>query len=128
MVGLGFYFIAMFALAFWFASRRELEKHKWFLHVVFLSLPLPWIAGELGWTVAEYGRQPWIIEGVLPTFLGVSSVSVSQVSFSLTGFVLFYTALAVVDVWLMVKYIRLGPDKYLGHDTNLRVRSAAAAE
>ncbi len=128
MVGLGLYFIALFALAFWFASRRELEQHKWFMHVVLWSLPLPWIASELGWTVAEYGRQPWVIEGVLPTFMGVSSVSVAQVSFSLAGFVIFYTALAVVDVWLMVKYIRLGPDKYLGHDTDLRARSAAAAE
>jgi cytochrome d ubiquinol oxidase subunit I len=128
MVGLGFFFIALFAFAFWIASRRELEKHPWFLHVALWSLPLPWVASELGWTVAEYGRQPWVIEGVLPTFMGVSSVSVAQVSFSLVGFVIFYTALAVVDVWLMVKYIRLGPDRYLGHNTELRIRPGAAAE
>ena len=74
------------------------------------SLPLPWIAAELGWIVAEYGRQPWAIDGVLPTALGVSSVSAAQVATSLTGFVVFYTALLVVDVILMTKYIRLGPD------------------
>ena len=65
---------------------------------------------ELGWIVAEYGRQPWAIEGVLPTALGVSAVSAGQVWTSLGGFVLFYTALAVVDVVLMLKFARKGPD------------------
>ena len=73
------------------------------------SLPLPWIAAELGWIVAEYGRQPWIIDGVLPTSLGVSNEPVGNVWFSLVGFVLFYSTLAVVEVYLMVKYARLGP-------------------
>lgn len=122
MVGLGFYFILLFALAFWFASRRELADRRWFLYLALFSLPLPWVASELGWTVAEYGRQPWAIEGVLPTFMGVSSVSAEMVGLSLAGFILFYSALAVVDVWLMVKYVRLGPDRYLGHDTGERSR------
>ena len=65
---------------------------------------------ELGWIVAEYGRQPWAIEGVLPTALGVSSVSAGQVMTSLGGFVFFYTALAIVDVFLMLKFVRKGPD------------------
>ena len=64
------------------------------------SLPLPWVAAELGWIVAEYGRQPWIIDGVMPTFLGVSNVPASNVAASLAAFVLFYSALAVVDVAL----------------------------
>ena len=110
MVACGFYFIALFALAFWYASRRELERHRWFLRAALYSLPLPWIASELGWIVAEVGRQPWAIEGVLPTALGVSSVSAAQVATSLVGFVLFYSVLAVVDVLLMVKYARRGPD------------------
>jgi len=110
MVACGFYFIALFALAFWYASRRELDRRAWFLRLALYSLPLPWIAAELGWIVAEYGRQPWAIDGVLPTALGVSSVSAAQVATSLAGFVVFYTALLVVDVVLMRKYIRLGPD------------------
>ena len=85
-------------------------RHRWYLRVALYSLPLPWLAAELGWIVAEYGRQPWAIEGILPTALGVSSVSTAQVATSLAGFVLFYTALAVVDVMLMRKYIRRGPD------------------
>jgi len=108
MAGLGFYFIALFAGAFYLASVRRVEK-RWFLRLALLSLPLPWIAAELGWIVAEYGRQPWVVEGVLPTFLGVSSVSQGAVIGSLAGFVLFYSGLAVVDVVLMVRAIRQGP-------------------
>ena len=62
MVALGFYFIALFGIAFYLASRRRCGK-PWFLRIVMFSLPLPWIAAELGWVVAEYGRQPWIIDG-----------------------------------------------------------------
>ncbi|HVC54656.1 MAG TPA: cytochrome ubiquinol oxidase subunit I [Stellaceae bacterium] len=108
MVGLGFYFILLFAVAFTLASRRELER-AWFLRIALWSLPLPWIAAELGWIVAEYGRQPWIIDGVLPTFLGASNEPVADIWYSLAGFVLFYSTLAVVELYLMVKYIRLGP-------------------
>jgi len=110
MVGLGLFFIAMFVTAFYLSSRHRFERHRWFLQVAWLSLPLPWICVELGWIVAEYGRQPWVVDGVLPTFLGVSRTSLGNVWFSLLGFVLFYTALAVVDVVLMARTIRRGPD------------------
>jgi cytochrome d ubiquinol oxidase subunit I len=110
MVGCGLYFIALFAYSFWLASRRELDKRRWYLKLALWSLPLPWLAIELGWIVAEYGRQPWAIEGVLPTALGVSSVTAAQVATSLAGFVFFYTALAVVDAFLMVRYTKKGPD------------------
>jgi len=109
MVALGFYFIFLFGAAFYVASRRRLRENPWLLKLAFYSLPLPWIAAELGWIVAEYGRQPWIIDSVLPTFLGASNVPVYNVLLSLGGFVLFYSALAIVDVWLIVKYVRLGP-------------------
>ena len=110
MVGLGFYFIALFATAFWLSAKRQLTRHKWFLRAALYSLPLPWIAAELGWIVAEYGRQPWVIEGVLPTALGVSSTSAANVLFSLIGFVIFYSSLLIVDLYLLTKYIRLGPE------------------
>ena len=114
MVGLGFWFIALFAVAFWLSANSTFARHRWFLRAALLSLPLPWLAGELGWIVAEYGRQPWVIEGVLPTALGVSSTDAGNVVFSLAGFVLMYSALLVVDVFLLTKYIRLGPDEALG--------------
>ena len=110
MVACGVFFILLFAVGFVLASTRRLERHPSFLRAAVLALPLPWVAAELGWVVAEYGRQPWVIEGVLPTFLGVSSVSAGEVWMSLIGFAVFYTALAVVDGYLLVKYIRLGPD------------------
>jgi len=110
MVALGFFFIALFAYYFYLSAKQRLGAHRWDLKLAFYSLPLPWIAAELGWIVAEYGRQPWAIEGVLPTFLGVSATSAGNVWFSLTGFVLFYTALLVVDVFLMQRMIRRGPD------------------
>jgi cytochrome d ubiquinol oxidase subunit I len=116
MVALGFYFIGLFALLFWDTSHRNFGR-RWLLRLAVWSLPLPWIAAELGWVVAEYGRQPWAIDGVLPTFLASSSVSAAQVLFTLTGFVLFYSALLVVDVMLMRKYIIMGPLKALGLET-----------
>ena len=110
MVGIGVYMILLFATAFYLASRHRFEQHPWFLRLAFLSLPLPWIAVELGWIVAEYGRQPWVVDGVLPTFLGVSRTSAGNVWASLLGFVVFYTSLAVVDVFLLLRAIRRGPD------------------
>jgi cytochrome bd ubiquinol oxidase subunit I len=110
MVLIGFAFIAMFAFAFWLSAVQRLERYRWFLRAAFFALPLPWVAIELGWIVAEYGRQPWAIEGVLPTFLGVSVTASSNVIVSLAGFAIFYTALAIVDGFLMARTIRLGPD------------------
>jgi cytochrome d ubiquinol oxidase subunit I len=116
MVGLGFYFIALFAVIFWDVSHHNFSR-RWLLRLLLWSLPLPWIAAELGWVVAEYGRQPWSIDGVLPTFLAVSSVSAAQILFSLAGFVLLYSALLVIDLILMGKYVAMGPVKALGLET-----------
>jgi cytochrome d ubiquinol oxidase subunit I len=110
MVACGFFFIFLFATGFYLSVRRKLHTTRWYLRVAFWSLPLPWIAAELGWVIAEYGRQPWAVQGVLPTLMGTSSVSPSQVMTSIAGFIIFYTVLAIVEVYLMVKYIRLGPD------------------
>jgi len=109
MVGLGFFFIGLFAVAFTLASLRRLHTSRLFLRVALWALPLPWIAAELGWYVAEVGRQPWVIEGVLPTFLAVSNLSAGSVLTTLLGFVAIYSVLLIVDVFLMTKAIRLGP-------------------
>jgi cytochrome d ubiquinol oxidase subunit I len=110
MVALGFFFIGLFAVGFALAARRRLLDSPTFLRVAFWALPLPWVAAELGWIVAEYGRQPWAIAGVLPTFLAVSPIPAANVALSLAGFVAFYSVLAVFDVYLLRKYIRRGPD------------------
>jgi cytochrome d ubiquinol oxidase subunit I len=110
MVACGIFFIGLFAAAFYLSQRRRLLSNRWFLWLALFSLPLPWVAAELGWIVAEYGRQPWVVEGLLPTFMGVSSISVQSVWISMIGFIIFYSLLAVVELYLMIKYIRQGPE------------------
>ncbi len=109
MVALGFWFIALFAAVFYLTWRRRIATTRWVLRAAFWSWPLPWVAAELGWIISEYGRQPWAIEGVLPTYLSASNLPASNVEASLIGFIVFYTALLAADAYLMVKYIRLGP-------------------
>ncbi|HKT66370.1 MAG TPA: cytochrome ubiquinol oxidase subunit I, partial [Burkholderia sp.] len=111
MVALGFLFVATFVAAFWFCARRELlqDNRRWFLRYAVWAIPLPWIAIEFGWIVAELGRQPWTIAGVLPTHLSASSLQPSDLYLSIAGFILFYTALFVIEIKLMFKYARLGP-------------------
>jgi len=109
MVGIGFLLLLLFILAFYYTAKRELEKKKWLLKAALFSIPLPWIAIETGWFVAEYGRQPWAIAETLPTFLGISSVSTGQVWGSLISLTLLYTILLGVELYLMFKYARLGP-------------------
>jgi cytochrome d ubiquinol oxidase subunit I len=109
MVGLGVWLLFVFCAAFVIVARRTLANNQWILRIALWSIPLPWIAMELGWIVAEYGRQPWTISEVLPTHLSTSSVTTGQLWFSLGGFIAFYTALLVVELYLMFKYARLGP-------------------
>ncbi len=109
MVGLAFAMLALFGLAFWSTIDSANMQKPWLLKAALWMLPAPWIACELGWFVAEYGRQPWTIYGVLPTHLSVSTLSVNNLYGSLAGFIAFYTALLVVEMFLMVKFARLGP-------------------
>ena len=89
MVALGFYFIFLFAAAFWYTSKLDFSR-KWLLRAFLWSLPLPWLAAELGWFVAEYGRQPWAIDGVLPRHSSrLPRCRAAQVLFTFSGFVLF---------------------------------------
>lgn len=111
MVGCGMFFILLFSFAFYLTSTGKFTQHRWFLRLSVASLPLPWIAGEMGWFVAEHGRQPWTIDGILPTFLSASQVDTSYVLATFIAFAVFYSALAVVDVFLMVKYVKMGPEK-----------------
>ena len=108
MVACGMWFILLFGAAFWYSSTRKFEPN-WVQRAALLSLPLPWLAIELGWIVAEYGRQPWAIQDVLPTGMAASATSAALVFTSLMAFVLFYTTLLVIDVKLMLKYAKLGP-------------------
>jgi cytochrome d ubiquinol oxidase subunit I len=109
MVASGFTMLFIFVMAFYYCATRVADRKRWLLKLAIWSIPLPWIAAETGWFVAEYGRQPWTISGVLPTHLSVSSLSSGQLWFSLAGFAFFYTVLLVIELYLMIKYVRLGP-------------------
>lgn len=108
MVGLSGLMLLLFAATFFFSWRNRLDK-PWLLRAALFAIPVPWIACEMGWFVAEYGRQPWTIYGVLPTHLSTSTLSTGSLIFSLCGFMLFYTLLLAAEMFLMFKYSRLGP-------------------
>jgi cytochrome d ubiquinol oxidase subunit I len=111
MVALGGLFVFLSALGVFLVRSGKLEQYPLFLKVLFYAIPLPYIAAQLGWAVAEVGRQPWMVYGVLRTADGVSiNVSVEQAALSLIGFILFYGFLGLLDVWLLAKYARKGPD------------------
>jgi cytochrome d ubiquinol oxidase subunit I len=111
MVALGISMFILFGLATWYSlgERTMFETKRWLLKFAIVWLPTPWIACWAGWFVAEYGRQPWTIFGILPTHLSASSLTRGEVIFSLSGFFIIYTVLLIIEVWLMVKYARLGP-------------------
>ena len=109
MVGLGFAFIGVMAYFFYRASFRGMSFPRPALWLAVGIIPTPWIAAELGWFVAEFGRQPWTVDGVLPTALSASHLSVQDLLITLAGFVTFYSILFVIEMGLMLKYIRKGP-------------------
>jgi cytochrome d ubiquinol oxidase subunit I len=109
MVGLGLLFLFIFSCSFYYLVRKQLAPQRWLLRLALFSIPLPWVAAELGWFVAEYGRQPWTISGILPTYLSASTLQPGSLYFSLAGFIGFYTLLLVIEMTLMIKYARQGP-------------------
>lgn len=109
MVGLGFLMLALFTLSLWSSIKGNFMYKPWLLRWALYMLPAPWLAIEFGWFVAEYGRQPWTVYGMLPTFLSTSNLSITTVWLSLAGFVGFYTLLLIIEMYLMIKYVRLGP-------------------
>jgi len=109
MVGAGFLMLFIFAASFFYCAKRTAGQKRWLLKLALYSIPLPWLAAEAGWFVAEYGRQPWAIGEILPTAMATSSLGVGDLAFSLTGFIGFYTLLLVAELYLMFKYARLGP-------------------
>ncbi|WP_354066443.1 cytochrome ubiquinol oxidase subunit I [Devosia sp. 2618] len=113
MMGLGFFFIAFFIVWFYRATRGWLDTNRTMLWIGFATLPLPWVAIESGWFIAEYGRQPWVVEGVLPTFYAASGLHFWDLVISLSFFVALYSVLLIIMIMLMVKIIKAGPQDKL---------------
>ena len=109
MVGLGFFFILLFALALWFHKRKTLEKNQWFLWLALISIPLAYLASELGWIVTEMGRQPWIIQNLMPVHVAVSNISAGAVQTTFWLFAVLFTALLIAEISIMVRQIKTGP-------------------
>lgn len=109
MVGSGFILLFVFGMAFYQTCRQKIDEKRWVLKAAILSIPLPWIAAEAGWFIAEYGRQPWAVAEILPVHMAASNLSVAEIITSLVMIFALYTVFLVVEVYLMVKFARLGP-------------------
>ena len=108
MVGLGTLFLLLMFIGF--LRRNKLEDSPLFLRVMLFSIPLPYIAIQCGWILAEVGRQPWIVYGLMRTSDAVSPVASSQVLFTLIGFVVVYGLLGAAGVYLIFKHAKKGPE------------------
>jgi cytochrome d ubiquinol oxidase subunit I len=108
MVVCGFIMLGIFVFAVIASSIRKCRQN-WLLRASLYMMPLPWIACEMGWFVAEFGRQPWTIAEILPTFLSASSLTELDLYLSLAGYISLYTVFLVIEMFLMLKFIKLGP-------------------
>ena len=111
MIVLGFYFVAFFAVVLWTIYKNNLDKWRWLLWLMLLSVPLPYIAGQAGWVVAEVGRQPWIIQNYLPTAAAVSQIDAGAVQVTFCLFVVIFTGLLIAELSVMIRQIRQGPEE-----------------
>jgi cytochrome d ubiquinol oxidase subunit I len=107
MVMLGFYFILLFAVLLW--KQKSIEKQKWLLWISLWSIPLGYVASQLGWVVAEVGRQPWAIQDVLPLNAAISHISTGSVMITFFLFLSLFSALLVAEIRIMLKQIKKGP-------------------
>ena len=117
MVLLGFWFILVFILALWWVLNGTIQKRKWFLWIGILTIPLVYLATELGWMVAEFGRQPWVIQDLMPTTTAVSKISASSVQVTFWLFAIIFTTLLIAEIGIMVKQIKIGPKEEGGQQS-----------
>ena len=110
MVGLGGYLFLLMVAVLWAERKKRLAEMKWLLRIALLSIPLVYLAGQAGWIVAEVGRQPWTIEGLLPVRAAVSSVSVSAVQTTFFIFVAIFTLFLLIEIRILLKAIQKGPE------------------
>ncbi|MBR4931238.1 MAG: cytochrome ubiquinol oxidase subunit I [Bacteroidaceae bacterium] len=110
MVGLGGYLFLLMVAVLWAERKKRLAEMKWLLRIALLSTPLVYLAGQAGWIVAEVGRQPWTIEGLLPVRAAVSSVSVSAVQTTFFIFVAIFTLFLLIEIRILLKAIQKGPE------------------
>ncbi|MEZ8492433.1 cytochrome ubiquinol oxidase subunit I [Vibrio splendidus] len=109
MVVCGVLMFAIIGISFVQICRRKIGTNRWLLKATICAIPLPWISCEAGWFVAEYGRQPWAIGEILPVNMAASNLPASSLWISIGLVYLFYTAFLIVEMFLMVKFAKMGP-------------------
>ena len=112
MVGFGGFLLLLMIVVLWAEWRGKLANMKWLQWVALWSIPLVYLAGQAGWIVAEVGRQPWVIQGLLPTKAAVSSVSVGAVQTTFFLFVAIFTLFLAIEIRIMLKAIKKGPETH----------------
>jgi len=111
-VGLGTIFIAQMLIGLFLLWRRKLYSSRWFLWMLMLTIPFPYIANEAGWVVSEVGRQPWLVYGLMKTPAGTSAnVAAGETIFTTMGFAGIYAMLSLLFVFLVVRIIHRGPQE-----------------
>jgi len=109
MVAAGFIMLAVFICAFYYSTKHRITQPRWLLKTALFSLPLPWIACEAGWFVAEFGRQPWSIAEVLPVHASVSNLTIPEIVTTLIAYTAVYTIMFIISFYLMKKFAKKGP-------------------
>ena len=109
MVGLGGFLLILMVVVLWAERKGKITQWTWLQHIALWSIPLVYLAGQAGWIVAEVGRQPWVIQGLLPTKTAISSVSVGAVQTTFFLFVTIFTLFLVIEIRIMLKAIKEGP-------------------
>ncbi len=109
MIGLGMFLALMMVLAVWYAWKGKLPRMGWLLWTALLSIPLVYVCGQAGWVVAEVGRQPWTIQGLLPVGVAISDVSVAAVKTTFFVFLAVFALFLVIEIRIMTGAIRKGP-------------------
>ena len=110
MVGLGCFFILIFAVILFIVYKKDISRPRWLQRVGIALIPLAFIASECGWLVAEFGRQPWTIQDMLPTWAAVSDLSSGGIAFTFFLFLVLFTAMLTAEVSIMCKQIKKGPE------------------
>ena len=112
MVGLGMYFIAFFGFICFLSWKRKLGAHRWLYYVALWTIPLGIIAGQAGWIVAEVGRQPWAIQGLLPVNAAISKIETGSVQLTFWLFLLLFTIMLIAEIRIMIREIQKGPEPH----------------
>ena len=110
MVILGGYFIMLFIGSLIWLKKNLLDKTRWLQWIGFLSIPLGYIASQTGWIVAEVGRQPWVIQDILPSGAAISKLQTSSVQTTFYIFLILFTVLLIAEIGIMIKAIKKGPE------------------